>query len=328
MTTGFILGKFLPPHRGHMYLIERASQQVDTLTVLVCSLASEAIPGKLRIKWLRELFPNVDFQHCTDENPSYPHEHPDFWAIWINSVRKFMPTSPEVVFSSETYGDELAQRLGARHVMIDLERKIFPISGTAVRENPYAHWEMLPPPVQAYYVRKVTLAGAESTGKTTLSLPLAVHFNTTWLPEYGRLYVEQVRACEVQADMDNIARGQAQLEDRGARQANRVLVCDTDLLVSLIWQERYFEHYPEWMNQLYEARPSHLYLLCDLDVPWVADGFRDSGTEARRKWFHRRFVEEFERRQLPYVLLSGSPEQRWQKAVEAVEQHFPFVKVS
>jgi NadR type nicotinamide-nucleotide adenylyltransferase len=328
MTTGFILGKFLPPHRGHLYLIEQASQQVDKLTVLVCSLVSEPIAGELRVRWLRELFPHVDFHHCTDENPSYPHEHPDFWNIWLNSVRKFVPLGPEVVFSSEMYGDELAARLGARHVLIDLERKTFPISGTAVRENPYAHWEMLPPPVRAYYVRKVTFAGAESTGKTTLSLPLAVHFNTTWLPEYGRLYVEQVRSCEDQMDMDNIARGQAQLEQAGARQANRLLVCDTDVLVSLIWQERYFVRYPEWMNQLYESQPSHLYLLCDLDVPWVADRIRDSGSEERRKWFHRRFIEEFERRGLPYVLLSGSPEQRWQKAVEAVEQHFPFMKVS
>lgn len=323
MTTGLIIGKFLPPHKGHQHLIEHARRRVEQLTVVVCSLAREPIPGALRQAWLQELYPDVTVLHCTDENPSYPHEHPAFWDIWVASLRRLLPTGPEVVFTAEDYGAELARRLGARHDGLDPARTAVPISGTAVRENPYAHWDMLSPPVRAYYVRKVAFAGAESTGKTTLSVPLAARLNTLWLPEYGRLYVEQVRACDDQHDMDLIARGQAGLEDRGVRAANRVLVCDTDLLATLIWNERYFDHYPAWMNDLYEARRSHLYLLCDLDLPWIADGFRDSGTEARRQWFHRRFLEELEARGLPYVLIHGEGPDRMRLAWEAVQQHFP-----
>lgn len=323
MSTGLIIGKFLPPHRGHLHLIEYARARVDHLTVLICSLKSEPIPGDRRFRWLSELCPGVDVQHLTDENPSYPHEHPDFWTIWVASIRQFLPTGPDVVFTSEDYGDELSRRLGARHDLCDPERRAVPVSGSAVRENPYAHWDYLPPPVRAYYTRKVAFAGAESTGKSTLSLALATHLRTAWLPEYGRLYVEQVRSVEDQHDMDNIARGQAQLEDQGLLKANRVLICDTDLLATLIWNQRYFDHYPAWMNDLYEARRSHLYLLCDMDLPWIDDGYRDSGSEARRRWFHQRFLEEFEARGLSYVFIQGEAEQRFALALQALHAHFP-----
>ena len=151
MTTGFLLGKFLPPHFGHMYLIEQAALRCDRLTVLVCSIQREPIPGVLRYRWMRELFPQHDVRHCTDENPQYPHEHPDFWQFWVASIRRFVPTGPDLVFSSEDYGDELAARLGARHVCIDKARSIMPVSGTAVRSNPRAVWNLIPPQVRAYY---------------------------------------------------------------------------------------------------------------------------------------------------------------------------------
>jgi NadR type nicotinamide-nucleotide adenylyltransferase len=149
--VGFLLGKFLPPHNGHLYLIREGAARCDRLVVLVCSIAREPIPGELRYQWVRDLCPFAEVHHCTDENPQYPHEHPDFWAFWIRSIRKVLPTGPDLVFSSEDYGDELAARLGARHILIDQARTVFPISGTAVRENPRAVWHLIPQPVQAYY---------------------------------------------------------------------------------------------------------------------------------------------------------------------------------
>jgi NadR type nicotinamide-nucleotide adenylyltransferase len=151
MTTGFLLGKFLPLHRGHMYLIETAMAQVDHLTVLVCTLAREPIPGALRYQWMRELYPAVNVQHFAEDVPQYPEEHPDFWDIWLNVIRRYVPVGPDIVFSSELYGDKLAEVLGARHVCVDLPRQTFPVSGTAVRANPQAYQQLLPPVVQAYF---------------------------------------------------------------------------------------------------------------------------------------------------------------------------------
>jgi cytidyltransferase-like protein len=78
-TTGFLLGKFLPPHRGHQYLIEFARAYVDRLAVLVCSIAREPIPGALRYQWMCESFPGVTLVHHTDEIPQAPEEHAQFW---------------------------------------------------------------------------------------------------------------------------------------------------------------------------------------------------------------------------------------------------------
>ena len=133
MTTGFLLGKFLPLHRGHMHLIETAQKHVDHLTVLVCSLHREPIPGELRYRWVCDLFPHVSVQHFSEDIPQYPHEHPDFWNIWRVVIRRYVPVGPDYVFTSEHYGDKLADILGARHVCVDLPRALFPVSGSAVR---------------------------------------------------------------------------------------------------------------------------------------------------------------------------------------------------
>ena len=160
MTTGFILGKFMPLHRGHMYLIEYASERVDQLIVLVCSLKRESIPGELRYGWVRDLYPAVNVLHCADEVPSYPHEDPDFWNIWLRLIRRFVSIGPDVVFTSETYGDKLAEILGARHECVDLARARFNVSGSAVRANPRLYWDLLPPPVQAYYALIFSIPGS------------------------------------------------------------------------------------------------------------------------------------------------------------------------
>lgn len=154
MTTGFLLGKFLPPHCGHIYLIETARRQVDHLTVLVCSLQREPIPGELRYQWVRDLFPTVNVQHFADDIPQYPHEHPDFWALWLKAVRRYLPTGPDLVFSSEAYGDRLAEVLGARPVCVDLARATFPVSGSAVRADPARYRHLLPPAVQTYFAER------------------------------------------------------------------------------------------------------------------------------------------------------------------------------
>ncbi|MCX7999646.1 MAG: adenylyltransferase/cytidyltransferase family protein, partial [Leptospiraceae bacterium] len=117
-TNGLILGKFYPFHNGHKYLIEEALKRCDHLTVLVCSLKRETIDGKLRYKWVKETFPNVNVIHVTDENPQYPEEHPDFWEIWKATIQRAHPEPIHVLFTSEYYGNPLSQVLSCRHECI------------------------------------------------------------------------------------------------------------------------------------------------------------------------------------------------------------------
>src|SRR5262245_30892383 len=106
--TGILLGKFLPLTRGHCHLIETALTQVERLTVLVCSLRSDPIDWHRRWLWVKETFPTANVVHVTDELPSFPHEHPDFWNIWRAVCLHYSPTI-DLIFTSEDYGEKLAE---------------------------------------------------------------------------------------------------------------------------------------------------------------------------------------------------------------------------
>jgi NadR type nicotinamide-nucleotide adenylyltransferase len=315
MSTGLIIGKFLPPHAGHQCLIDTARMQVSALSVIVFSKAAEPIPGSLRAAWLRELYPTLSILHIDREGP-VDFDDEGAWQFWVATIRAAHPRPVDVVFSSEAYGDELARRLGARHVLVDPSRTCVPVSGSQIRADPLAHWEALPAPVRAFYLRRVALVGAESTGKTTLARALAAHFDTVWVPEFAREYLEARGGVCTLEDMPRIAQGQAALEDCLGRQANRVLIQDTNLLTTQLWHEHYFGEAPAALRQMAAERRADLYLLCDCDVPWMADGLRDSPRQ--RRWFQDRFRSELEAARLPYVVLAGPFEERLGPAVEAV----------
>lgn len=316
MTSGLIIGKFMPPHAGHQSLIGFARQRVTRLDLVLFTKTAEPIDGRLRAEWLRELYPDVTL-HQLHLDHRVDYEDAAAWDYWVRAIRSVVPAGPDMVFSSEAYGDDLARRLGARHIVVDPSRSQVPVSATQIRDKPLAYWGYLPPPVRAYYVRRVCLLGAESTGKTTLAAALAEHFHTVWVPEYAREYLSGNGNVVTPADMLCIAQGQAASEERLARQANRVLILDTNLLTTYVWHEHYFGEVPAEIGDLAAARPADLYFVTGLDVPWVADGLRDS--PGQREAFHRRFCEELSRRGLPYTMVSGPHEQRLKQAVDEVE---------
>ncbi len=151
MTSGLIIGRFCPPHLGHSHLIRSATAQVDTLVVFVNTREGEPIPGELRAGWLADLHPEavvVEVRHdlATD------FDDPDLWDQWMALLRGHWPLEegPDVIFSSEGYGGELAHRFGAESVAVDPERATVPISGTQIREAPLDHLDRLAPPVRAW----------------------------------------------------------------------------------------------------------------------------------------------------------------------------------
>ncbi len=150
---GLIIGKFYPPHRGHEYLIRTARAQSSELHVMVFYRSDELIPGDLRAAWLRELFADVIVycQFAEHRDPYHPQDEKG-WNAWIDEIRRVYPGKFDLVFSSELYGDELARRLDAKHLMVDRLRVTVPISGTRVRQAPHANLHMLSPCVRSYYL--------------------------------------------------------------------------------------------------------------------------------------------------------------------------------
>jgi HTH-type transcriptional regulator, transcriptional repressor of NAD biosynthesis genes len=318
---GVIIGKFMPVHAGHQYLIDVARSQVRNLTVMVCTLEDEPIPGRLRHEWVKELYPDINVIHVTDENPSYPEENPDFWNIWRRTILSRV-ARPDVIFTSEDYGEQLAQILGCAHVSVDPMRQQFPVSGNAVRKNPYANWEFLPPPVRAYYAKRVCIVGAESTGKTTLAEALAKRFETEWVPEFAVEYLRNGNADVTSVDViEAIARGQIRSEGQKARTANRILVCDTDLITTVIYSHYFLKACPEWILRESFASKYDLSLLMNIDIPWVPSKWRDA--PHLRSHFHEWFKRELEARGRKFVVISGATrEERLEQATKEVSSLF------
>ncbi|MCK4867652.1 MAG: AAA family ATPase, partial [Alphaproteobacteria bacterium] len=190
MTRGFLLGKFLPPHDGHVFLCDFARAYCDELTILVCTLEDDPIPGALRFQWMRELFPDCRVLHLAEDVPQEPADHPEFWDIWRGIVQRFHREPIDFVFASEDYGNRLAAEVGARFVPVDIPREAVPVSGEAIRADPFANWRYIPPPVRPYFAKKICIFGPESTGKTTLARDLAARLETVHVPEYGRVYTD------------------------------------------------------------------------------------------------------------------------------------------
>jgi len=316
-TTGMVLGKFMPPHLGHVYLVEFARRYVDRLTVVVGTMPHEPIDGALRYGWMRELFPDCHVVHLDEVLPQDPSEHPEFWAIWEAALRRVLPEGPlDHVFASESYGHRLAEVLGASFVPVDRARSVLPVSGTAVREDPLGHWRFLPECVRPHFVQRVCLFGPESTGKSTLARTLAEAFDTVAVPEYAQLLIAEQDGALAYEDIPRIARGQRASEQALARRANRVLFCDSDLLTTRIWSETLFDDCPAWICEEADRAAYDLTLLCDVDVPWVDDVHRYRPED--RRAFFARCRDALDARGRPYVVIRGDWAERDRAAIAAV----------
>jgi len=302
-SHGLILGKFLPPHLGHLRLVRAAMETVRRVTIVIGALPTEPIPGRLRLEWMRELCPGARVELLDEPMPREPRDHPEFWELWTRALRRFVPSGLTHVFTSEDYGDELAARLGARHVCVDRARADVPVSGTAIRKDPWGLGRYLPAVVRAHFVKRVVLTGAESTGKSTLARQLAERFSTEWVPEFARGYLEARGRFVQEGDLGPIAAGQIAAENEAARRANRVLFVDTDLHATVIYGIHYLGRCPSWIARLARRRTADLRLLCAPDIPFEPDWQRPA--PHRREFFHAWFRGRLEADGCAYTEVRG-----------------------
>lgn len=312
-TTGVIIGKFYPPHRGHKFLIETACTQVDDLTVIVCAHPDQTISGEQRAAWLREIHSGLKVVITPDDLPDEPEP-------WGKRTIEILGQRPDRVFTSEEYGHGYAKAMGCEHVLVDQARVQVPISATRVRHDPFAEWDYLEPSVQAYFVKRVVLIGVESTGKTTLAEELATAFDTDWVAEYGREYSLVKEGEWETSDFVSIAVEQQRRENEAARRANRVLICDTNALATSVWHRRYMGYYDPEVDEIGNADKVDLYLFTQPDFPFVQDGTRDG--EFIRHEMHEWFAKRLASVNTPVISLTGSREERRQRAIGAIRTSF------
>ncbi len=171
-------------------------------------------------------------------------------------------------------------------------------------------------------VFKVVVFGPESTGKTTLSRQLAKHYDTLWVPEFAREYLQRkwdvtAKSCEVE-DLLPIAKGQIRMENEYTKKATNILICDTDLLETKVYSEIYYRGFCNPLLEKYALDNSyHLYLLTYIDVPWERDDLRDRPLE--REAIFQYFKSTLEKYKRTFVTLKGDREERLHEAIRSID---------
>lgn len=301
------VGKFNPPHLGHVHLLTVGAGRVDHLHVLLCDRPDQTIPAADRASWLADALPDNVTVHVT------PDDLPEANDPWAARALEVLPDPPDVAFTSEPWGPGWAQLMGADHVAVDNDRTTVPASGTALRSDLPGTFHLLVPAARAALARRIVCVGAESTGKTTLAKGLAEHIGTVWVPEHGRWYWEGRRYLADQSwdtqEFLRIARAQDALADDLSRLAvGGVVIGDTDPLVTAVWHRRYLGVDDHALDLLVEeTRPDH-YLVCAPDFGWVQDGTRESSDE--REAMHVDTLDRVRRSGVPSTVLTGGVAER------------------
>lgn len=167
-------------------------------------------------------------------------------------------------------------------------------------------------------IKRIAIVGPECTGKTQLSHALAKHYQTVWVPEYARHYIDRLNRPYVQEDLLTIAKYQLLTEDELALEANKVLICDTNLVVIKIWSEfKYGTCNPEIVRML-NNRTYNLHLLTNIDIPWENDPQREHPHQ--REQLYALYKKELEALGVPYRVISGSETLRLTTAIRAIDQ--------
>jgi len=211
-----------------------------------------------------------------------------------------------VVVSSEEYGPPLAQNLGVAHISFDPDRKKYPVSASLIRAKPFRYWDFIPIVVRPFFVKKICIYGPESTGKSTLAINLAKRYQTEFVPEVAREFIT-TNDFTVD-DIIAIAEAHHLRIQQKLKTANKILICDTDVITTQIYCRHYLKVVPDILYDIETIVKYDKYFLLDIDVEWIADGLRDLGHQ--RDYMMNVFREQLTQRGIEFIAVGGDYQQR------------------
>jgi HTH-type transcriptional repressor of NAD biosynthesis genes len=334
-TIGFIGGKFLPLHLGHVYAIIEAANRVDKLYVITTSSEKrdrelcardgiKYIPANVRLSWLGEELADLENIKIINLEDDKGNEDYD-WEDGARRIKEIIKEPISYIFSSEpSYGERFSTLYPeAKHIIIDNKRETRCISGTELRRDLYANWEMLPNCVRKYFTKRVAIVGTESCGKTTLAKQLAKFFNTNYVEEVGREYCERYSDRLTPEMFNLIAMEHFLSQDKKVETSNRVLFVDSEAVVTQYYLDMYFKgkKFP-LIEEIVKLQNYDLVLYLEPDVRWVDDGWRFEGAEEIRRRNNEKLKRMFLERNIKFVTITGNYAQRFSRARNLVSSLF------
>lgn len=332
--VGMYGGKFLIVHQGHVSAMIRASTMVEELHVMIThdeeyekefyfkGTTMKPIPFHQRLRWWNELtkdLPHVKVHAISEKQTG---EFSD-WEQGAESIKEAIGKEIDAVFSSEPeYGAHFEKLYPkAEHIILDAERRTYPVSATQIREEgAMKHWGIIPHVVQPYFVRKIVVVGTESAGKSTLVKNLANLYNTSYVEEYGRKFYENIGAeIAVESDFPKIAFEHKYHEEEQAKRANKLLFIDTEANVTQYFSWAYLGYEQPVLDQVADLQDYDLWLFLEPDVKWVDDGMRSFGDQSIREQNNAYLKRLLDKRDIRYHSISGDYNERLEQAIELVD---------
>lgn len=322
MKIGLVLGKFNPLHLGHIALIEFAQNKCDELIVLICASDKEIINGSTRLNWVKESFENnskikpVLLNYLENELPNTSVSSKDVSNIWATKLKTLFQKI-DVIFSSEIYGEYLAQNLQCKHINFEIERKTFKISASEIILNVFKNWDLLATSAKPFFVKKICIYGTESTGKSTLTEKLAKYFETCYVPEMAREIIEETEEC-TESHLIQIAELQAKTINEKVKIANKLLFVDTDLNITSSYSKYLFDKKLIVENWVEQANNFDIYIFLENDAQFIQDGTRLD--KLRRDELNISHKKQLTDKGINYELVTGNWEDRLTKSISIVKK--------
>ncbi|MBQ4363044.1 MAG: AAA family ATPase [Oscillospiraceae bacterium] len=328
--VGMYGGSFNPMHNGHMECIIKAASMCEQLYVVISYRNDDSdIDVKIKYRWVYTLtqhIGNVKIILLEDKLKTKAEYTEKYWQEDCRKVREAVGQKIDVVFCGSDYDESSFWNV----CYPESELYIFKrdeYNSTAIRADVYGHWDWLPMFVRPYYVKKVLIIGSESCGKSVLTINLAHHYHTNYLEEVGRDLSELSGTDEMMLteDFTRILLEHKAKELRLAEHSNKVLIEDTDCLITRFFMDL-LENGSEENIRLAEsiAALNHydLILHAEPDVAWVQDGDRSKEIEENRQLYSERIEKLYERFGFRCVHLSGSYAERYEKAIQLIDELF------
>ena len=320
----------MPPTTGHLQLLQFAnSLAADGVVAIINTQPHEPFPVE-RVAALKQAIERtgmgkrvtlIHYDKAIEQNPSAP----GFWDMWRTMLVDFGITDQDIIVASERYGKKLAEITGTEFFPYDIDRTINSAKGTPIRNDPSAHFANIILEFQPYLRTRITVFGAESTGKTTLSRELAQALNATWLFEYARPYLEETVNEITPRSMTAIWQGQRALQEHAnIISASSFIVQDTDLFSTVgYWS------FPHWQSVIGTCPQgliddairlkSDLYIITKSNIPFEADPLRYGGD--KREGSDEYWLTLCKQYDLPYVILdTANQAERLTQALAAAHE--------
>lgn len=282
MPKAIVLMTALVPTIGHAALI-RFAETVSggNPRVIVSARSFEPVTIQDRVGAIQKAFPQAKvFAHLDDNAPQNPDPSLEwdtaFWDYWKNIVNSFFTVEEDdIVVASEPYCIPLAKALNCQFMPFDLNRTLVPVKGTEVRKDMTSNWEAILPEFRAKIKKTVTIFGAESCGKTTMTKYLSNYYGAPYIEEWARPYLELVGPEITMDKMKEISKGQFALQVTAKQDVSSIVTFqDTDLFSTVGYYRICNKQSPRIVEQMASMMKSDLYIVMNDLIPFEPDILR------------------------------------------------------